>query len=60
MGFLHEEVKRAEATGYYTSYNSNARDILDFITADISHVEESKPSYIVGTVFKVTIIVEEI
>ena len=60
MGFQREGAKRAEATGYYKSYSSSVSDVLDYVTADISHVEEFQPSYLDGTVFRVTIVVEEI
>lgn len=60
MPLNRDTVKRAEGFGYYYSWSSDAGDILDMISGDLSEVETDKPHYgYEGKTFKVTIIVEE-
>lgn len=60
MGLKREEQRRAQGEGYYTSFASDASEILDYIAGDVRHVEEEKPSYYDGRLFKVTVTVEEV
>ena len=60
MGLNRQEVRRAEGYGYYTSYSSNAEDVLDYISGSMTSVESDRPwSGFDGKTFKVTITVEE-
>jgi hypothetical protein len=60
MGLKREDAKRAKGSGYYSSYGSDASDVLGYVSADLHHVVEDRPNYYDGTLFKVTIIVEEV
>jgi len=60
MPLQTEANKRAEGVGYYTTYGSDAADILGYLSSDLRHVEEDRPTYYSGQLFKVTVIVEEI
>lgn len=59
MSLKREDQRRAEGYGYYSSYGVDASDVLGYIEGDINGVHESYDNY-GGTVFKVTIIVEEV
>lgn len=60
MALSYEGVKRAEGVGYYTTYSSDADDVLRHISGSLDGVEEEKPYYgYDGKIFKVTVIVEE-
>ena len=61
MALKREEQKRAKGEGWYSSYGSDASDVLDYISNDLERLsDEPSPSRYEGTQFKVTIIVEEI
>lgn len=59
MALNKESARRAEGYGYYSSYGSDANDVLGYIESDLElRLTEYKQDY--GTEFKVTIIVEEL
>lgn len=62
MALNREGQKRAEGYGYYTTYGSDASDVLDYVSSDLDYLQSDKPNYYGsdGLVFKVTIIVEEL
>lgn len=60
MGLKREEARRAEGTGYYSAYESDASDVLGYLSSDLTGVERDEPSYYDGRLFKVTVIVEEV
>jgi hypothetical protein len=61
MGLKRESLKRVEGVGYYTSYGSDANDVLGYIESDVQdRLEEDPPYNSYDKTFKVTIIVEEI
>lgn len=60
MAFNRPTSKRASGYGYYTTYSSDADDVLDFVTGQLTGIDEDKPYYgYDGKTFKVTVIVEE-
>ena len=60
MGFSREDSRRAEAVGYYVSYDSDASDVLGYITGDIMGVEPEERSHYEFPTFKVTVTVEKL
>lgn len=58
MAFKREEEHRAEGVGYYGTSYSDAQDVFNYLTSDMS-VEEERPTYY-DKIFKVTVIVEEV
>jgi hypothetical protein len=59
MALNKEASRRAEGYGYYSSYGSDANDVLGFIEGDLElRLTDYRQNY--GTEFKVTIIVEEV
>jgi hypothetical protein len=59
MGLKKDTATRAEGVGYYMS-QSDASEVLDYLSADMHNVEPDEPTYHYGSAFKVTVIVEEI
>ena len=62
MALKRDTIRRVEGHGWYSTYGSDASDVLDYISGDLKTVEEDEPSQYCRDgmkVFKVTIIVEE-
>lgn len=62
MPLNREEQRRAEGYGYYTTYGSDASDVLNYVSNDLDYLQADRPNYYGsdGRAFKVTIIVEEL
>lgn len=59
MALNKEAARRAEGYGYYSSYGSDANDVLGYIESDLeSRLTDYRQDY--GSEFKVTIIVEQL
>lgn len=62
MALSHDTVKRAEAYGWYTSYASDANDVMNQLSGDLESLQAEEPNLYWRDgmkVFKVTVIVEE-
>ena len=60
MTLKREEARKAEGVGYYTTYGSDATDVLGYLEADLVGLGDERPSYYDGRLFKVTVTVEEV
>lgn len=60
MPLNRDGAKRAEGYGYYSSYGSDAADVLSYISSDLPQVSQFEPGPYEGAAFKVTIIIEEL
>lgn len=60
MALNRETAKRAEGHGwYYTSYGTDASDVLDYLNGDLDSLLADRYHDHDGVTFKVTVIVEE-